>query len=68
MSEHYQHYSMEVIDIIRMVTANQDFDATEGYYIGNILKYILRYKYKGGADDLCKAQDYLRWLYKYERK
>ena len=68
MSEHYKHYSMEVIDIIRMVTANPDLDATEGYYIGNILKYVLRYKYKGGADDLYKAQDYLGWLYEYEKR
>jgi len=34
----------------------------EGYLQGNILKYVWRYDYKGGLEDLQKAQWYLNKL------
>jgi len=37
-----------------------------GYLEGNIIKYITRYKDKGGAEDLLKARAYLDRLIKKE--
>lgn len=34
----------------------------EGYFKGNIIKYIARYKKKGGAESLKKARWYLNKL------
>jgi hypothetical protein len=33
-----------------------------GFLEGNIIKYVTRWKYKNGADDLRKAQHYLAKL------
>jgi len=37
-----------------------------GYLEGNIIKYITRYKDKGGVEDLLKARAYLDRLVKKE--
>lgn len=37
-----------------------------GYLIGNIIKYITRYKKKNGLEDLEKALDYLKRLIELE--
>jgi hypothetical protein len=37
------------------------------YYSGNVLKYLLRYKYKNGVEDLEKAKHYLEYLIKKEK-
>ena len=34
----------------------------QDYCKGNILKYIWRWRDKGGTEDLAKAQVYLTWL------
>ena len=36
------------------------------YVEGNIIKYIMRWRYKGGLEDLHKAQEYLNILIKNE--
>lgn len=47
---HYQN-KIQPFDII---------DAWElDFYEGNVLKYLLRYRYKNGSQDLKKAQHYL---------
>ena len=33
----------------------------EGYCLGNVIKYISRYRFKGGIEDLKKADVYLKW-------
>lgn len=48
---HYNQGSIEVIDFID--------DHKLGFYEGNIIKYVSRYKYKGGVQDLEKAKFYL---------
>jgi hypothetical protein len=48
---HYTQGSIEVIDYIM----DQKFD----YLEGNIIKYISRYKFKNGLEDLKKARVYL---------
>ena len=53
---HYQHFGVEVIDIIRNVLGPEGFLA---YCIGNELKYRLRAGDKGdAAQDLAKAMKY----------
>ena len=56
--EHYNKAGIETIDIIQSVTG----DGFEAYLQGNILKYMCRYKYKNGLEDLEKAQWYLNRL------
>ena len=57
---HYNKANIECIDAIRAAT-NEGY----GYYLqGNILKYVWRYRYKGGVEDLEKAMFYLDRLIK----
>lgn len=37
----------------------------DGFYLCNILKYLIRYSDKNGLDDLLKAKDYLEMLICY---
>jgi hypothetical protein len=37
------------------------------FWAGNVLKYLLRYPYKNGVEDLEKAKHYLEYLIKKER-
>lgn len=30
-----------------------------GYHVGNVIKYVTRYRYKNGLKDLYKARNYL---------
>ena len=39
-----------------------------GYLEGNIIKYVTRYKNKGGVEDLKKAQHYLSKLIEVHSK
>ena len=56
---HPEHYKLnngyETIDFINAVCGA----GVDEYYRGNILKYICRYKDKGGAESLKKARWYL---------
>lgn len=52
---HYNQGKYEVIDIIESITGEKFI----GYLIDNVIKYISRYEYKGGATDLEKAAWYL---------
>lgn len=65
---HYQSKTgLEVIDAIKAFT--EDCEGIEGYYTGNIIKYVCRWKKKNGLEDLKKARQYLDWLIeKVEKK
>lgn len=58
-----KHYELdglegiEVKDVIRSVLG----DDIVSFYIGNVIKYVLRYKKKNGVEDLKKARLYLDW-------
>ncbi len=39
-----------------------------GYLEGNIVKYVTRYEYKNGLEDLYKAREYLNKLIEYKEK
>tara|TARA_R100000664_G_scaffold22640_1_gene32122 strand:- start:758 stop:985 length:228 start_codon:yes stop_codon:yes gene_type:complete len=57
---HYNKANIECIDAIHAATD----EGYEYYLQGNILKYVWRYRYKGGVEDLKKAQWYLDKLIK----
>ena len=63
---HPAHYGgkYETIDVIRDIL-QPETDAEVGYYIGNVVKYISRYRKKGQPlQDLKKASVYLNWAIK----
>ena len=55
---HYTTGEVEVIDYIRDKLTDEEF---VGYCSGNVLKYISRWRHKGGIEDLRKAAVYLNW-------
>ena len=57
---HYMQGNKETIDVIKDVVGK----GYEGYLIGNIVKYISRYKYKNGIEDIKKARAYINFLIK----
>lgn len=55
---HYNKAGIETIEAIKAMT-----DGGFEYYLqGNIMKYLWRYRYKNGVEDLNKAQWYLKKL------
>ena len=55
---HYNKYGVECIEAIQSATG----EGYEYYLQGNIMKYLWRYRYKDGVQDLEKAQWYLSRL------
>ena len=55
------HYNQAGIECIEAIAAATD-NGFEYYLQGNIIKYIWRYRYKNGIEDLKKAQWYLNKL------
>ena len=56
--KHYNESGIECIDALQAMLG----DGFEAYLQGNIAKYLWRYKYKNGVEDLRKAQWYLNKL------
>jgi len=52
---HYNQAGIECIDAIKASLG----DGYQDYCKGNVVKYLWRYKYKNGIEDLKKAQWYL---------
>ena len=57
---HYNQGNIQCIDAMREMLG----DGFEYYLQGNILKYLWRYRYKNGTEDLKKARWYLDKLIK----
>lgn len=58
--EHPAHYTsggIECIDCIKAALGENFI----GFLIGNVIKYVYRYKSKNGVEDLKKAAKYLEW-------
>ena len=55
---HYNKYGVECIDAIRAATG----EGFEYYLQGNVMKYLWRYRYKNGIEDLKKANWYLELM------
>ena len=58
-SHYAEHCSVECIDMIRLALGTEGFMA---YCLGNAIKYLWRYKYKGGKEDVMKANKYIDWM------
>ena len=58
--DHPVHYTQGIECIDYILSHNMD------YLEGNIVKYVTRYKFKHGVDDLRKAEWYLKRLLKRE--
>jgi hypothetical protein len=55
------HYRSRAIQPIQFILANG-----LGFCEGNVIKYVTRWKDKGGLDDLKKARHYLDFLIEQE--
>lgn len=55
---HYQRDGMECIDAIE--AAIQNLSGVEAYATGSAIKYLWRWKEKGGKDDLNKAKWFIQ--------
>ena len=51
---HYQKYKIQPVEFI--------IKNNIGFVEGNIIKYVLRFKEKGGVQDLLKAKHYIELL------
>ena len=58
--DHYIKVLIEAIEYIKQQLGAE----FEFYCAGNVMKYIHRYRYKNGVEDLKKAGVYLDWLIK----
>lgn len=57
------HYKSFKIQPIEFITIND-----LGYIVGNVIKYVCRYKLKNGVEDLRKARHYIDLLIESEVK
>ena len=55
------HYRNKPIQPIQYIMENK-----LGYCEGNVIKYVTRHQEKGGAQDIRKAIQYLRFILKYQ--
>lgn len=63
---HYNQNGMEVWDVIKAFTS--DLNGVEAFYAGNVIKYVLRWKYKNGIEDLEKAKVYIDKIIEMEKE
>jgi hypothetical protein len=56
---HYGSGSIECITYIEDFLTDEEYI---GYLRGNVAKYLHRFRYKNGLEDLEKAEVYLKWL------
>jgi len=61
--EHYNTGKIETWDWIELGLTDEEF---RGYLKGNQLKYMHRYKLKGGVEDLRKMEAYCKRLQEFE--
>ena len=59
---HPSHYTQGGIECIDCIRASMSKDGFEDYCKGNVIKYLHRWRFKGGVQDLRKAEVYLMWL------
>lgn len=53
---------INVLDVIKVILNRAELNPIESFYLGNVIKYILRADQKGGVKDYKKAITYLTWL------
>ena len=57
-----EHYTAQVVQAIEYMEITMTAEQYEGYLLGNVIKYVSRYRAKNGLDDLRKAKVYMGWL------
>lgn len=57
---HYKDFAIQPVEFI--------YRNSLGFCEGNVVKYICRYKSKGGIDDLKKSKHYIEMLIEMEEK
>ncbi|WP_198041829.1 DUF3310 domain-containing protein [Paenibacillus larvae] len=57
---YYTKNGLGCLDVIKAIT--DGLDPLEAFCIGNVTKYIWRWKDKNGVEDLRKARQYLDFL------
>lgn len=62
-----EHYHLGGIDAITILESKFGPIMSKGFFLGNVIKYVLRYQHKGGIEDLEKARFYLDALIKNEK-
>ena len=66
-SIHHRTTTKQGVECIDAIQAATD-EGYEYYLQGNIIKYLWRYRYKNGVEDLKKAQWYLQKTNRGNRK
>lgn len=64
--EYYKSGKIECIDAIEV--AIQDLQGASALCVGNVIKYVWRYKNKNGVEDLKKARWYIDRLIQLEEE
>lgn len=59
---HPSHYTQGGVECIEAIKASMPTEGFQDYCKGNVMKYIWRWREKGGVEDLEKARVYLSWL------
>lgn len=59
---HPSHYTFGKIEVMDYIEDKLSDVECEGYFVGNIIKYVSRFRKKNGIEDLKKAQWYLNRL------
>lgn len=63
--KHYQgRNGLEAIDVHRNFMNDEQLT---GYHLGNLLKYLIRYRKKNGIEVLEKAKVHMDWLIEKEK-
>ena len=65
---HPPHYGQGNIEAIEYIEDFLNEEEYTGYLRGNIAKYLHRWRYKNGVEDLEKARWYLNKLIKTQEK
>lgn len=62
---HYHKYEIDTIEFLQKGFPPEVF---KGFAIGSIVKYLHRHTEKNGLEDLLKAEDFAKRLYKFEKE
>ena len=65
---HPSHYTCGDIEVIDYIRDKLTEDGFTDYCIGNVLKYVSRWRHKDGVQDLEKALVYLTWAVENSKK
>jgi hypothetical protein len=57
-----EYYKGKTIQVFDMLDEFLTQEAVSGFYVGNVIKYVVRFRGKNGREDLLKARDYLNKL------